>query len=158
MKPEQIAERLVTRKGGQIFSVVSRRKCKTKKDCPFIIEKISRYQGQLCEYASRKDVKQGIESGERSEPKLPPGVKESFYVGQVKFFRMFSGNICLAVNVSGNKLKSEYLRNGKSVDKKEVEDYLLASEKVVPKEKSEHQEDHTAAFVSVGVDNIIEIK
>jgi hypothetical protein len=158
MNPNQIAQKLSTKSSGQFFSVISRRPAKTRKDCPFVIEKVSQYQGQLTEYSRRKTVREGVESGERDAPSLPRGVKESFYIGRAKFFRYFNGNEALAINVEGNRPSSQFFIDGKPVEESQVAEYLLSSELSPPKNKEQLAEKSQAPFVVISCQNVIDIK
>lgn len=158
MTPQQIAQKLSTRQKGQIYSVIAKRKCKTLKDCPFVIEKVSHYQGMLAEYAARKEVRDAVENKDRTPPELPKGASRAFYEGNAKFFEMKTGNTCMAVVLTGNEPKSEYLKNNKPVDFDEIKDMLAASEKVAPKTKEDHKQLHTAAFKNINVESILEVK
>lgn len=158
MTPEQIAQRLQNRQRGSIFSVVSRRPCKVKKDCDFVIEKLTNQQAQLVEYSNRGPVKQGVESGEREAPQLPRGVKSAKYIGGVKFYENYSGKTCLALPLTGNRPQSKYFLNNKEVPFEVVSDYLLASEKIIPETKEQLQKIHQAPFKMIDVTNIREIR
>lgn len=157
MTPQQIANHLSNRPKGSIFQIVSRRLAKTKKDVSAIIEKESRIQFQLAEYANTANVKSGIQSGEREKPQLPKGVKETFNIELCKFYRMFNGNECFGGPISGNKPKSVFYKNGKIVSVEEIKDDLLASELAEKKTKSELAEVHQSPFAMVSCSNIVSI-
>jgi hypothetical protein len=157
MTPEQIAEKLVSRAKGQLYTVKSRRPCKLKKGFNLEIFKETEQQGMLCDYSRREPVREGVESGEREAPELPKGVKAVKHIGGVKFYEMANGNICLSVPLSGNKAKSKYLLNGQEVSQERISDYLLASEKVEPESKEELEKLHQVPFKMISVGNIIEI-
>lgn len=157
MTPQQIADKLASRPKGTIFSIVSRRLAKTKKDVSAIIEKESHIQFQLAEYANTANVKSGIQSGEREKPHLPKGVKETFYVDSCKFYRTFGGNECFGGPIAGNKPKSIFYKNGETVSVEEIKDDLLASELAEKKTKSELAEVHQSPFAMISVSNIVSI-
>lgn len=157
MTPEQITQRLAIRKNGQFFTVKTRRPCKTRKGVDCIIEKESVYQGQLCDYSAKFAVKQGIESGERDAPELPKGMKNSFKDGNAKFYNGFNDQKYWGVTIEGNKSKSKYYKNGQIIDKDQILDDLLASEKSPPKDKKELAEKCQAPFVLLKVENVLEI-
>ena len=158
MKIEQISEILSSRPKGTYFQIVSRRPAKTRKGVNSYIEKESRIQGQLCDYSATKNVREGIESGEREAPHLPKGVKECFYVGKVNFFRYFNGSVALAVNVSGNKPVSRFFKNGQEVSKDAVESDLLASELAEYKTKEQLADKNQSPFRAIKLDNIKELR
>jgi hypothetical protein len=157
MTPDQIAKSLSIRKAGQFFTVISRRFCKVRKGVDSIIEKESTYQGQLCEYKDRAIVKDAILSRERSAPNLPKGVKECFYLGDVKFFAMVNGNTCLAVNVAGNKPKSRFYKNNSPVEESVIVSEVLAQELNKVATKEEAAENNQAPFVMINVQNILAV-
>ena len=155
MTPEQIAAHLSTRQRGGFYSLVYRRNCKTKKGTPHLVEKETRAQAVLAEYAARAAVKEGILSGERLPPEAPKGTKEIFYVGGVKFFRMISGKTCLAANISGNEPQIQYFVDGQPSAEP---DYLLASEKVQLKSKEELAESSQAQFKLIDCESILDVR
>lgn len=157
MTPQQIAQSLAIRKAGCFFTVKVRRPCKTRKGIDSIIEKESVYQGQLCDYSAKSAVRQGIESGERDAPELPKGMKESFKDGNAKFYNGFNDQKYFGVVVDGNKPKSKYYKNGQIVEKDQILDDLLASEKSPPKTKQELAEKCQSPFVLIKCENILEI-
>ncbi len=157
MTPEQIAEKLVSRAKGQLYTIKSRRPCKLRKGVNLEIFKETEQQGMLCDYSRRGPVREGVESGEREAPELPKGVKAVKHIGGVKFYEMFNSNICLSVPLSGNPPKSKYLINDKEVTPEEINDYLLASEKVEPESKEELEKIFQAPFKMISVKNIVSI-
>ncbi len=157
MNPHQIAEKLASRARGGIFSIISRRPCKTLKGCPFVIEKLTKQQGILAEYSARKSVKEGIESGERDEPELPKGVRSCYKIGNVKFYEYMNGNTGVAVPLAGNPAISIYYVDGVETPKEKIEHFLLASEKIKPESKEELQKIFHAPHKIIGCSNIIDV-
>lgn len=158
MTIQDIANKLSSRPKGSIFSLVTRRAIKSKKGFAGQYEKQSQIQGLVkIEYANTKNVKAGILEKERDTPHLPRGVKRAFYVGELKFFEMVNGNICLAVNISGNQPRSIFFKNGKQVAKEEIQDEVLAADLQEKKTRAELEDQHASPFVMVGLDNIQEI-
>ncbi len=154
MTPDQIAKALSEKKGGNFFSVISRRPLKLKKGCFSTIEKESHMQGILAEYANTSNVKSGIQNGERDRPHLPKGVKECFYIGRIKFFRMESGKVCLAVNIAGNQPKSFFYKNGSLVEKEKLVDEVLSQDLAEKNTRAELAGVNQSPFVMIGVENI----
>lgn len=155
MTPQQIAERLSSRKGGQIFSVTYRRNCKVKKGTPHFVEKQTRAQAILCEYANRATVKEGVLNKERLPPEAPKGTEEIFYIGNAKFFKMKSGKTCLAAPLSGNEPVIQYFVDGQPSAEP---DYLLASEKVQQKSKEELAANNQAQFKLIDCESILDVR
>lgn len=157
MTPEQIAQKLVSRAKGQLYTIKSRRPCKLKKGINLEIFKETVQQGMLCDYSARKSVREGVESGEREAPELPKGVKAVKHIGGVKFYENYSGKICISCPLGGNAPKSKFFLNNKEVSPDQISDYLLASEKVQPESKEELEAKHFAPFKMIDVANILEI-
>lgn len=155
MTPQQIAARLSSRQKGGFYSVIYRRNCKTKKGTPHLVEKETRAQAILAEYGARAAVKEGILSGERLPPEAPRGVKEIFYIDNVKFFKMISGKTCLAAPLSGNEPQIQYFVDGKPSAEP---DYLLASEKVQPKSKEKLAANYLAQFKLINCEDIVDVR
>lgn len=157
MTPEQIAEKLVSRAKGQLYTIKSRRPCKLKKGVDLEIFKETVQQGMLCDYSARKSVREGVESGEREAPELPKGVKSVKYIGGVKFYENHSGKICISCPLSGNSPKSKFFLNNQEVSPEQISDYLLASEKVKPENKEELEKRHLVPFKMIDCANVVEI-
>lgn len=155
MTPQQIAERLSSRKGGQIFSVIYRRNCKVKKGTPHLVEKQTHAQAILCEYANRAAVKQGILTKDRLLPEAPKGTEEIFYLGPAKFYKMTSGKTCLGFPLSGNEPTIQYFVDGKPSAEP---DYLLASEKVQQKSKEHLAANNQAQFKLIDCESILDVR
>lgn len=155
MTPQQIAERLASRQKGQIFSITYRRNCKVKKGTPHLVEKQTRAQAILCEYANRAAVKEGVLNKDRLPPEAPKGTEEIFYIGNAKFFKMVSGKTCLAAPLSGNEPIIQYFVDGQPSAEP---DYLLASEKVQQKSKEELAANNQAQFKLINCEDIVDIK
>lgn len=155
MTPEQIAERLASRQKGQIFSIVYRRNCKVKKGTPHLVEKQTRAQAILCEYANRTAVKEGVLNKDRLPPEAPKGIEEIFYIGNAKFFKMTSGKTCLAAPLSGNDPVIQYFVDGQPSPEP---DYLLASEKVQLKDKNELAASSQAQFKLINCEDIVDVR
>ena len=155
MTPEQIAERLSSRKGGQIFSVTYRRNCKIKKGTNHRVEKETKAQAILAEYANRAPVKQGILTKDRLPPEAPKGTEEIFYLGPAKFYKMISGKTCLGFPVSGNEPIIQYFVDGQPSAEP---DYLLASEKVQLKDKNELAASSQAQFKLINCEDIVDVR
>jgi len=134
MTPQQIASRLSSKKKGQIYSLIWRRQCRVKKGIDKLVEKETKAQAILAEYANRAPVKNGVLNGERLPPEAPKGAVECFYLDNVKFFKMSSGKTCLAAPLSGNEPQIQYYVDGQLSAEP---DYLLASEKVQLKSKEQ---------------------
>lgn len=154
MTPEQIAERLASRQKGQIFSITYRRNCKVKKGINHSVEKQTKAQAILCEYANRAAVKEGVLNKDRLPPEAPKGTEEIFYIGNAKFFKMTSGKTCLAAPLSGNEPIIQYFVDGQPSPEP---DYLLASEKVQQKGKEDLAANNQAQFKIINCEDIISI-
>lgn len=155
MTPDQIAAHLSSRQRGGFYSLVYRRNCKTKKGTNHLVEKQTHAQAILAEYGNRSPVKEGILSGERLPPEAPKGTKEIFYIGGVKFFKMISGKTCLGATLSGNEPQIQYIVDG---EPSAEPDYLLASEKVQPKNKEELAANSQAQFKLINCEDIVCVK
>ena len=155
MTPQQIAERLASRKSGQLFSVTYRRNCKVKKGINHNVQKETKAQAILAEYANRAPVKQGILTKDRLPPEAPKGTEEIFYLGPAKFYKMISGKTCLGFPVSGNEPIIQYFVDGQPSAEP---DYLLASEKVQPKSKEQLAANHLAQFKLIDCDSILDVR
>jgi len=125
--------------------------------CPDI-QKQSTYQGILCDYASRKPVREAVEQGEREAPKLPTHIADVFHIQGVKFWRGKDGQVYFPMPISGNKPKVKWLANGTEVPYDEVKSYLLACETYKKPEKSAIEDNNQAQFNAIKVENILEIK
>jgi hypothetical protein len=155
MTPQQIAESLASRKGGQIFSVTYRRNCKVKKGTNHRVEKETKAQAILAEYGNRAAVKQGILTKDRLPPEAPKGTEEIFYLGPAKFYKMTSGKTCLGFPLSGNEPTIEYFVDGQLSPEP---DYLLASEKVQLKSKQDLAENNQAQFKLIDCESILDVR
>lgn len=155
MTPQQIAERLASRKGGQIFSVTYRRNCKVKNGTNHKVEKETKAQAILCEYSNRAAVKEGILNKDRLPPEAPKGTEEIFYLGPAKFYRMTSGKTCLGFPLSGNEPTIQYFVDGQPSAEP---DYLLASEKVQLKDKNELAASSQAQFKLIDCETILDVR
>lgn len=154
MTPEQIAARLSNKSKGQIFSYISRRICKVRKDVDACVIKETKAQSRIAEYSNCGAVKEGILSGERLPPEAPKGAKECFYVGDIKFFKMTSGKTCLAAIITGNRPEIQYFVNGKPSPEPE---FLLASEKSKPESKEELAKSFLVPYKLINCDDIVEV-
>lgn len=154
MTPEQIAEKLSSKQKGQIFSYISRRICKVRKDVDACVVKETKAQARIANYANCGAVKEGILSGERLPPDAPKGTKECFYIGHIKFFKMMSGKTCLAAPLTGNEPQIQFFINGKPSLEPE---FLLASEKVKPESKEELKNVWQVPYKLINVDDIVEV-
>lgn len=107
-------------------------------------------QGQVSvNYANLKDVKAGIESGEREAP-IAPSWAESVEIDGVRMIRhKGSGKLFLPIAPTGNKGKSEYLVAGVKVDPATLP--LYAKDK--PRQNSEK-----LAWATIAAENIQKIK
>lgn len=115
-------------KTGQICSVVWRRSCKVRVNCPFSIEKeVTATVRAGIDYDNQKAVQVKRENGELPEKNngLPWGKWLVFpYVIEHKgqnYFRFYPFN--------GGKVTTQFFRDGERVTFEQVEPYLLASEK-----------------------------
>lgn len=154
MTPEQIAQKLSNKQKGQIFSYVSRRICKVRKDIDACVVKETKAQARIASYANCGAVKEGILSGERLPPDAPKGTKECFYIGHIKFFKMMSGKTCLAAPITGNRAEIQFFVNGKPSPEPE---FLLASEKVKPESKEELKNVWQAPYKLINCADIVEV-
>lgn len=154
MTPEQIAQKLSNKHKGQIFSYVSRRICKVRKDVEDCVVKETKAQARIANYANCGAVKEGILSGERLPPDAPKGTKECFYIGHIKFFKMMSGKTCLAAPITGNAPHIQFFVNGKPSPEPE---FLLASEKVKPESKEELAKNFLVPYKLINCADIIEV-
>lgn len=157
MLQTQIAQTLSKKRAGSIFTLVIQREAKTFKGSPRI-EKVTKMQGMLCDYANRTPVKEGVASGIRGEVELPSHIEKSVFVEGVRFWQGSKGQIYLPVTVSGNKQEVIWLLEGRPVQKSEIEQYLLSSEKQVKPDKEELAEKGQVPFVSVKIENVIEVR
>ncbi len=158
MKIDQLTAKLSSRPKGSIFSITTRRPVKLKKGFSTVIEKQSQIQGLFgVEYANTANVKAGIQEGERANPHLPKGVKRAFYLGGLKFFETFGGNVCLAVNLSGNKPKSLFFLDGKQVSEEQIESMVLASELEPKKTRAELADKNQSPFLMVKLENVVDV-
>ena len=158
MKIDQLTAKLSSRPKGSIFSITTRRPIKLKKGFSAVIEKQSQIQGLFgVEYSNTSNVRSGVESGERETPHLPKGVKRAFYLGGLKFFETFGGNVCLAVNLSGNKPKSQFFLDGKQVSEEQIEKMVLASELTEKKTRAELADKNQSPFVMVKLENVVDV-
>jgi hypothetical protein len=159
MEINQLTAKLSSRPKGSIFSITTRRPVKLKKGFLERAEKESQFQGLFgVEYSNTANVKSGIQDGERANPYLPKGVKRAFYLGGLKFFETFGGNVCLAVNLSGNKPKSQYFLDGKQVSEEQIENMVLASELKPKKTRAELADKNQSPFVMVKLENVVDVR
>lgn len=162
MKLQSILSSLAARKGGQAVSITVNRPAKVRKTLAAEageIRKVSTYSLQLAAYAARQPVKEAIELGEREAPKLPEWVERSEKIGGVNFWFGKNESVYLALPVFGDKGKArvQWLRNGKSVEKNEIEKFLLASETAERPTKDETENKGQAQFNAILLENIAEI-
>ena len=157
MTTEQIAEQLQNHTPGVIFGMVVRRDCAIRKGLPHRVEKISRFQGMLADYASRKPVKDGVENGLREAPELPSYVKSTEKINGIKFWVGNNGQFYYPLPITGNPPKVQYLLDGNPVSFADVEQYLLASEKRPFVTKEEAESKMQAQFVCIKVENVQEV-
>ena len=158
MQLADITRILEDKKRGTFFTLTTRRPAKTFKGTTQVVEKQSTFQAILAEYGGMKSVREAVAEGERDAPELPSYVKEVFKVGGVKFWRGHNGQIYLPLPVNGNPPKVQWFLDGAEADKNDVAALLLASEKATMPTKAELAEKGQAPFVSVNIENIIEIK
>jgi hypothetical protein len=124
------------------------------------IEKKSKYQGILCDYARRDPVRKAVDSGERDAPVLPSHIQEVFYCNGVKFWRGKNGETYFPMPITGNSAKAVWLFNNEPVPLDDIKAYLLASE--VPKatnaeEKANAEEKGQVIFNAIKIGNIQQI-
>jgi hypothetical protein len=159
MNIDTITQILSAKPKGSFFTLVLRRRAHTRKGVVSKIEKRSQIQGLVqVEYVNTANVKAGIQAKERDQPHLPKGVKRAFYVKGIKFFETNAGNICLAVNMSGNKSTSVFYKDGNLVRPEEIRNDVLAEELKDKKTRAELVDQNVSPFVMVNVESIVTIK
>jgi len=160
MTVDEIALALQGRQN-KIFTIVVKRRANLRAAHKNLaIEKKSKYQGILCDYARRGPVREAIESGERDAPVLPSHIQEVFYCEGVKFWRGKNGEIYFPMPVTGNSAQAVWLFNNEPVPLDDIKEYLLASE--LPKatyaeEKAKAEENGQVIFNSIKIGNIQQI-
>lgn len=156
-KANAIASLLNSKNAGQLFSITVRRAAKCFKGTEDLVEKESKFQGQLCDYSARNAVKTAVEAGDRNAPELPSHILTGFKIGEVRFWRGKNGTDYLLIPINGNKAKVQWYLNGNPVAYSKVSEFLLASEKVTKKTKEELADKGQVPFVCVKVDNVTNV-
>jgi len=91
------------------------------------IEKLTRLQVKLHPYATRKDIKEAIASGEREMPTLPAYVESVEKLeNHLTFWKGKNGTEYLALPSANTEAKTTFFRNGKEVSKEEIAHFLCA--------------------------------
>jgi len=155
MHESTIAQALENRQRGGFFTLYVDRPANIRKGVAEDIRKQSVFQGQLCDYSAKKIVREAIADGTRDEPVLPSYVKESFYVGNVRFWRGQNGQVYFPVPLVGNKPQVTWTKDGTVVTRDEIAPLLLASEL---RESTPSEEKSQVAFVGIKVENIVEVR
>jgi membrane carboxypeptidase/penicillin-binding protein PbpC len=157
MDAVSISKALEGRKTGAFFSIKMKRPAKLLAAFKnLVVDKESTMTGQL-DYSARAAVKNAVADGERAAPELPSHIKESFMVGNVKFWRGNTDKVYLPMPLSGAKPKVQWYLDGEPCDKADVEMYLQASEKSKPQDKEELADKGQVPFVGISVENILEV-
>lgn len=158
MTLQELTAKLSSKPKGSFFSITTRRPLNLKKGFIAHIEKQSQMQGLVgVEYGNTANVRAGILSGERDKPHLPNGAKRFFYEGNLKLYEMFSGSVCLGVNLSGNAPKSRYFRDGQEVSEEKISNIVLSNEIAAKKTKTELAEKNQSPFVLVKLENVVDV-
>lgn len=130
MQIQKIIETIQAKKSGQFLTVESKRECKTKEGSPRFF-KASKMQMRVAHnYYNQKSTKEAHASGERKQAQASDLWHQASELG--KAFRQHKKNktVYVAGQPSGNKPQVEFLtESGKKVEKSEISDFLLASEK-----------------------------
>jgi len=139
------------KRGGQVYTIYQERPAKTRKGSPTIIKK-GKFQGQLCEYSNRLPVREAVSEGRRLAPEMPEWA-EPYTVDGVRFWRnKTTGKCYLPVVLFGDNVASEWYIHGNRVDYKDIEPFLLASEK-----KHSEPKEGQVPFVVISVEHITRI-
>jgi membrane carboxypeptidase/penicillin-binding protein PbpC len=158
MQVNEIVQALSSKNKGAFFSVTILKNCATLKSATEVVEKETRMTVQFCDYSARAAVKNAVEDGTREAPELPSHIEKTFTEGNVKFWQGRNGTIYMPLPLAGSKSTAHWYLNGEEVPYKEVEPYLLASEKPkVKKDKEELAEKGQVPFVAPKIENIIRI-
>ena len=155
MHETTIAQALENRQRGGFFTLYVDRPANTRKGVTQDIRKQSVLQGQLCDYANKKIVREAVEDGIRDTPVLPSYVKEQFVLQNVSFWRGNNGQVYLPVPLVGNKPQVTWIMDGVEVAKEDIAPLLLASEL---RESQPNEEAGQVAFVGIKVENIVEVR
>lgn len=142
---------------GKCFSLTMERKAKLRKAFENINLKVrSRMSCQRAEYGNKEVVRQAIIDGLRNEPELPSWAERT-KINDVTFWKhRTKGDLYFPFPLFGNG-ESQWLLDGKEVDKAQFKAELLASEFTVQPDREELAEKGQAAFRTPKVENIISI-
>ena len=163
MDAQAISEVFATKPKGSIFQITVKRPCKCYKGITDVVEKESHYQGQFTDYSRRAAVREAVEAGERDAPELPSYVEESFFVGDVRFWRGKEkdgkpGQEYFPMPVTGNKAKVTWYLNGESCNYDAVEAILTAADKIKEQPtKEELAGKGQVPFNAIKLENIVAI-
>jgi hypothetical protein len=98
------------------------------------IEKLTSFQVKLHAYATRKDIREAIEAGERETPTLPAFVDTVEKLeNHLTFWHGKNGQVYLALPSANTEAKTKFFRNGKEVSKEEIAHFLCAKSGDKPK-------------------------
>jgi hypothetical protein len=140
MQKENIIEKLGARHAGA-FVTVNVKKTLGKGDIyaklaseAGKIEKLTTFQVKLHSYATRKDIREAVEAGERDAPELPSFVESVEKLpNHLTFWKGKNGTDYLALPSGNTEAKTKFFRNGKEVSKEEIAHFLCAKNGDKPK-------------------------
>lgn len=112
----------------------------------------------VTDYARRTPVKEAVESGARLAPELPGHILESFFIGDIRFWRGKSGKEYFPVNVTGNAAKAQWFLNGSPVTLDSIKELLLAEEYRVKPTKEAVEAKGQVIFNAITLENVSDVR
>lgn len=126
------------------------------------IMKRQRFTVNLVDYAKRKAVKQGVESGEREAVKLPSWLRVTATHGKLVFTEHVSNKTPYLSMPYESKGDAEYFMNGERVKFEDIKQFYQPSklkelEKPLAVRKLEAREKHQDLFMRPKLESIVSI-